>query len=496
MSFAVSGSFPAKIIPAQKKQALDNNYLNFADGSSDWAQQYLPELYEAEVERYGNRTLSGFLRMVGAEMPMTSDQVLWSEQNRLHVSYNECNAKSGSATNTIQIELANANPTTNGRGNNTVAIKKNQTILVADNATGLVTSKCIVSDVTQPTGGATVAEIVVVPYAATALPSGLQTTTANTLNLFVYGSEFGKGSTDDIMDSIEPSFSEFNNSPIIIRDRYVVNGSDAAQIGWIEVATEDGTSGYLWYLKAESETRLRFEDYMEMAMVEGEKAGHTVAMPNQTTVNLKGTEGLFAAIEDRGNIYQGFAGAAAPGSGALGDFDEILKNLDKQGAIEENMLFLQRTTALDFDDMIAAMAGGGYASNAAASYGLFENDGDMALNFGFSGFRRGSYDFYKTDWKYLNDATTRGMSKAIDGVMIPAGTTTVYDQMMGSNIRRPFLHVRYRASETEDRRYKNWITGSVGGAFTSALDAMEVHFLTERCLVVQAANNFVLFKTV
>ena len=102
MSFATSGSFPASLIPAQKKQALSNNYLNFADGTSDWAQQYLPELYEAEVERYGNRTLSGFLRMVGAEMPMTSDQVLWSEQNRLHVSYNECNAKSGSTTDTIQ----------------------------------------------------------------------------------------------------------------------------------------------------------------------------------------------------------------------------------------------------------------------------------------------------------------------------------------------------------------------------------------------------------
>jgi len=495
MSFATSGSFPASLIPAQKKQALDNNYLNFADGSSDWAQQYLPELYEAEVERYGNRTLSGFLRMVGAEMPMTSDQVLWSEQNRLHVSYNECNAKSGSATDTIQIELANANPATSGRGNNTVAIKVNQTILIADNATGLITSKAIVSTVTQPTGGATVAEIVVIPYAGTALPTGLQTTTANTLNLFVYGSEFGKGSTDSGLDSIEPSFTEFNNSPIIIRDKYQVNGSDAAQIGWIEVATEDGTSGYLWYLKAESETRLRFEDYMEMAMVEGELAAHTVAMPNQTSVNLKGTQGLFAAIEARGNVYQGFAGAAAPGSGALGDFDEILKNLDKQGAIEENMLFLQRSSALDFDDMIAAM-NGAFASSAAASYGLFDNESEMALNFGFTGFRRGSYDFYKTDWKYLNDASTRGLSNAIDGVLIPAGTTTVYDQMLGSNIRRPFLHVRYRASETEDRRYKNWITGSVGGAYTSGVDAMDVHFLTERCLVTQAANNFVLFKTV
>ena len=68
-----------------------------------------------------------------------------------------------------------------------------------------------------------------------------------------------------------------------------------------------------------------------------------------------GSEGLFAAIEDRGNVYNDFAGAAAPGSGALGDFDTILKQLDTQGAIEENMLFLSRATALDFDDMIAAM---------------------------------------------------------------------------------------------------------------------------------------------
>jgi hypothetical protein len=221
--------------------------------------------------------------------------------------------------------------------------------------------------------------------------------------------------------------------------------------------------------------------------------GGAGAAPGGATGLVKGSEGLFAAIEARGNVYAGFAGAAAPGSGALGDFDEILKNLDKQGAIEENMLFLSRQTALDFDDMIAAM-NGSYASTQAASYGLFENDGDMALNFGFSGFRRGSYDFYKTDWKYLNDASTRGLSKEIDGVLIPAGTSTVYDQMLGSNIRRPFLHTRYRASETEDRRMKSWITGSVGGAYTDTLDAMTISFLSERCLVTQAANNFVLFK--
>jgi hypothetical protein len=487
MSFATGGSFPASLVPSQRRQALSGNYLNFADGTSDWAQQYLPELYEQEVERYGNRTLSGFLRMVGAEMPMTSDQVIWSEQNRLHVAYNQVTISViavGTATAGAAITVTA--PATNA------AIKINQTVLVSDNATGLVTQKYLVNAI--PT--ATTLELIPYDNAGVA-NAALVAAGANGCSIFVYGSEWEKGSTDANTISITPGFQEYSNSPIILRDKYQVNGSDAAQIGWIEVATEDGTSGYLWYLKAESETRLRFEDYMEMAMVEGELIDRVVVPGSFAGGSvLKGTEGLFAAITARGNVYNGFAGAAAPGSGAMGDFDAILNQLDKQGAIEENMLFLSRQTALDFDDMIAAMAGGGFASTASASYGLFDNEEEMALNFGFSGFRRGSYDFYKTDWKYLNDASTRGMSAQVDGVMIPAGTSTVYDQMLGSNIRRPFLHVRYRASETEDRRYKNWITGSVGGAYTDGVDAMSVHFLSERCLVTQAANNFVLFQTV
>ena len=98
--------------------------------------------------------------------------------------------------------------------------------------------------------------------------------------MFVYGSHYTKGqSTDGAFlvggqnqgrISIDPQLTQFSNSPIILRSQYVVTGSDMAQIGWVEVATEDGTSGYLWYLKAESETRLRFEDYLEMSMVEAE----------------------------------------------------------------------------------------------------------------------------------------------------------------------------------------------------------------------------------
>jgi len=488
----VSPNF-GSIKPSQLQQTLESNYLNFTDGSGkNFSQQYLPEIYEAEVERYGNRTLSGFLRMVGAEMPMSSDQVVWSEQTRLHIAYTNV-----SCTNANTLSFA-----TGGTGINFVnnVISIGQTLVVMSPSTGQELKVYVTGTTANGsagTGGNTnPATVTVKPYTQESLAVGGQAGGTNVifpvtavgsgdLKIFVYGSEFKKGTTDANINSITPSFTQYSNSPIIIKERYRISGSDTAQIGWVEVATESGTSGFLWYLKAEAETRLRFEDYLEMSVIEGElvAGGSTLT----TTDKLKGTEGLFAAVRTRGNIVNNFSAASG-----LSDFDSVLKNLDTQGAIEENMLFLNRATSLDFDDMLASLSAG---AAGGVAYGLFENSEQMALNLGFSGFRRGSYDFYKTDWKYLNDASTRGgmTNTSIDGILIPAGTSTVYDQQLGTNIRRPFLHVRYRASQADDRKMKTWITGSVGGAYTSDLDAMEVHFLSERCLVTQAANNFVLF---
>ena len=105
MALVPGGSFPASIVPAQNRVTVQDNYIDFqAAGFNQWAQQYLPELYEQEVERYGNRTLSGFLRMVGAEMPMTSDQVIWSEQNRLHIAYQTTTVTAG-AYPVIQVDI-------------------------------------------------------------------------------------------------------------------------------------------------------------------------------------------------------------------------------------------------------------------------------------------------------------------------------------------------------------------------------------------------------
>jgi hypothetical protein len=468
--------------PSAQQVPLSTNYItNF-----DFLNQYLPDTYEKEFERYGNRTISSFLRMVGAEMPSNSDLIKWAEQGRLHVKYTNCTttvlADSDVATFTVNDTLV---PAFVSAANGSIAIRVGQTVMLTANAGGS-NYKAIVTSVVPSSLTFTVAF-----YNALGITNG---NGANVWSVFIYGSEFKKG-TNGMDGSLESDDEIFDNSPIIIKDKYSVSGSDMAQIGWVEVTTENGGSGYLWYMKSEHETRLRFDDYLETAMIEAVPAevGSGAAAATGDVGN-KGSKGVFYVVNDRGNVWGGGYPTTLP------DFDTIVARLDKQGAIEENVIFTDRSMSFGIDDMLATINGyAGAASANAASFGLFENDRDMALNLGFAGFRRG-YDFYKSDWKYLNDPTMRGGlptsagSGKVSGLLVPAGSTTVYDQILGKNAKRPFLHVRYRASETENRKYKTWITGSAGGAENSSLDAMEVNFLSERAICTLGANNFFLFQ--
>ena len=462
--------------PSAEQVALSTNYItNF-----DFLNQYLPDTYEKEFERYGNRTVASFLRMVGAEMPSNSDLIKWAEQGRLHTKYVNCTttvlANADTATFTINDTLS--------PGSGGIAVRVGQTIslsvktLVGAAATS---NKAVVTDV-DPSAGT----IDVAFYEANGMTND---NTGNIYEMFIYGSEFKKG-TNGMVGSLEADDEIFENKPIILKDKYAVSGSDMAQIGWVEVTTENGATGYLWYLKSEHETRLRFDDYLETSMIEAVPAavgsGAESALGNGSTGGA-GSDGIFYSVEQRGNVWSG------GNPTTLNEWDQVISRLDKQGAIEENVIFLNRDFGFAIDDMLAAQNSYGAGGT---SYGLFDNDKDMALNLGFTGFRRG-YDFYKTDWKYLNQPTMRGGltgTSKVNGLLVPAGSTTVYDQVLGKNAKRPFLHVRYRASETEDRRYKTWITGSAGGAMNSDLDAMEVQFLSERAVCTLGANNFVIFK--
>lgn len=440
MAISLSGVQGA-LTPAPSKVALPSNYIG---DTIAFASQYLPDTQAREFAKYGNRSVSGFLSRVGAEVPFSSDIIQWSEQGRLHIAATGMTAVGNVISATGH------------------SFRAGQTIILSD---GTNQDKAIVLDNSNLTAN----QFEVAPYAAAGL------TVTGTLSGYVYGSEFKKG-TAGMSGSLEAPKDIKSVTPVIIKDKYEVAGSDMAQIGWIEV---EG-AGFLWYLKSESETRKRFEDYLELSVVEGTPAE---SGSDAATAGYKGTEGLFYQVENGGNIATGSIASKT-------DIDNIVKLLDKEGAIQENVMFVNRTKSFEIDAVLAGLNNFG---SSGASFGLFDNDENMALSLGFKGFNLG-YDFYKTDWKYLNDATTGSLSGAVDGLIAPAGTTSVYDEVMGESATLPFLHVKYRRSATEDRKYKSWVVGSAGGASNSDLDAMQVHFLSERALCVMGANNFVLLK--
>ena len=387
---AITGGNSLNSVPSPKQQTLATNYLDLS-GAGGWGQQYVPDLMEKEAEVFGPRTINGFLEQVGAEEAMTADQVIWSEQGRLHLSY-----KGAVDTNdkiTIQSDIDGNDKTSGGDAPINVihGIRVNDTVIVA-NANGV--KKCLVIGLS----GTRNSVVEVKAYDGTQIATSGGATDYGT-TILVYGSEYGKATgyyqnnsgtitrEHERHTANEPQFKTFSNKPIIMKDYYEVSGSDASRIGWVEVSSEGGASGYLWYIKAESDTRARFNDYVEMSMLESVK-GDDAANANDVDAHLRltgdvvGTQGLFDAIVDRGNVTSGISGVNAATD--LAEFDAILAEFDKQGAIEEYMLFVNRASSLAIDDMLASM---NYYGAGGTSYGVFDNDEDMALNLGFSGFR-------------------------------------------------------------------------------------------------------------
>ena len=367
---AITNGTNLNSVAASVQQTLASNYIDFTSADTQgWAQQYLPDLMEKEAEVFGQRTISGFLAQVGAEEAMTADQVVWSEQSRLHLSYVGTVDADGDVNGTFTVQTdIDGNALTTNHG-----IRVNDMVLIAQ--AGVVVKALVVETPSS-------AVVSVEPYATAAL----STLSDGTATLLVIGSEYGKGqSYSDVTGThnserrtaLEPQFKSFTNKPIIMKDYYEISGSDASQVGWVEISGEEGQNGYLWYLKAEGDTRARFTDYLEMAMLESEltTASSAIGFADKqirgaadSGAGGNGTEGLFAAIEDRGNITSGVTGVNPATD--LAEFDAILAEFDKQGAIEENMLFVNRATSLAMDHMLASMNSYGAGGT---SYGVFNN---------------------------------------------------------------------------------------------------------------------------
>ena len=421
------------------------------------------------VETYGDQGITGFLKLTGAiNSGGSSDQIDWWEMGRRHKTFTYAIGDVTDNTSSITVAAGADSFSSN--------VQKNDVIM--DSSTG---TRYIVKSGGFGTGTASPVVMVKLDQTAVTIASDLDTVSGEFIKL---GNMYAQG-TNQPTAFDDPGVIRRNNPFMIVKDRYEVNGSQATNIGWVNI----GGGEYRWFMKGEQEARARFEDRREMMMLLGEKfdgAGSGVSLDN----DIAGSEGYFAAIENRGIQV---TNANANPLDSFSEFDDIILELDKQGAPSEYAMYVNRKQDLAIDDMLAAGISTGVSAGLPGQFGAFNNDSDMAVKLGFKSFTRGGYTFHKHDWKLLNDPTLLGASNYIQGAMIPLSQVT--DARSG--MKAPALAMYYKEANGYNREMEHWVTGSILGHTNNGdvgTDNAVFHYRSEIALCTRAANQHVMIK--
>jgi len=431
----------------------------------------MPEL----VETYGDQGITGFLKLTGAiQSGGTSDQVDYFEVGRRHRIVTASTDDSAGTSPDTQVLHFSADST------NGIAIGANDVVM--DSADG---RRFIVTAVNNASETAAT-EATIQPLDGAAAGSANATDRA----FVVLGNMYGQG-TEQPAHFMDADVERRKNPFMIVKDRYQVNGSQATNIGWVNI----GNGEYRWFMYGEQEARKRFEDRREMMMLFAEtgndgSAGTTAAYNTDQDMGL-GSEGYVSAVESRGIVV---SNANANPLDSFAEFDDIILELDKNGATSEYAMYVNRKQDLAIDDMLASGISAGVTAGLAGQFGAFNNDADMAVKLGFKSFTRGGYTFHKHDWKLLNDPTLLGASNFLQGAMVPM--TQVADARTG--IKAPALAMYHKEANGYSREMEHWVTG--GGVLghnnngDAGRDVATFHYRSECCLVTRAANQHVLIK--
>jgi len=444
------------------KLATPDRYISLGDFINNVNK---PDNRTQLVKTFGNQGITGFLQLVGAvKTAGTADEVTWWEEQRLHPTVNFVTSGAVAASGKVMtVNITSLSSTSPVRVNDIVLWDRQQrAIVTAISATGITLANLANAELVAAATGTTYA-----------LP--------------IIGNLYGQG-TDQPTQFLESNVVKRTNPYMIMKEIFKVTGSQATNIGWVDV----GGGDYRWFIKGESDTRQRFVDKREMMMLLGQKNEN----PDNTTFTsgtISGSEGYFSAIENRGLVTDGYINS-------LVDIDTIITALDRNGAGPEYALYVDRFQDLALDDIIAKGVGTSTTIGVAAQFGAFNNSPNMAIELGFKSFGRGGYTFHKHDWKLLNDPTLLGVpttasgtsntGNGFAGVMIPMAT--VVDPKTGN---REFpLEINYKSTNGLSREMQHWLTGSFMGASNSTRDELQFNYLSEIALVTRAANRHVLIK--
>ena len=410
-----------------------------------------PDNRDLLIKTYGDQGITGFLQLTGAvKSGGTADHVQYWEEERRHKTV-VCGANDGATGGTVDLTTA------------LTEIKAQDVVMNA--SSGEVFICTTDGDVFKRLDG-----------------TASNTAWAATDELIILGNMYDQG-TDQPGHFIKTEPTLRTNPYMIIKDTYQVNGSQATNIGWVNV----GNGDYRWYIHGEQETRARFMDRREMMMLFGEKKADATTISSSNGA-VAGSEGYFAAVNDRGIVV---SNSNANPLDSFAEFDNIILELDKQGAPSEYAMYVNRTQDLAIDDMLAAGIATNVTAGLAGQFGAFNNDADMAVKLGFKSFTRGGYTFHKHDWKLLNDPTLLGASTKFQGAMVPM--TQVVDPVNGT--KAPALELNYKEANGYSREMEHWVTGGgVLGFKTDGEDVAKFHYRSEIALVTRAANQHVIIK--
>ena len=465
-----TGYSPAFRLTPEKYTAL--NDLLEAKGSSEQDAINKPDVRDLLIKSYGDQGITGFLKLTGAiKNAGSADQVEFFEEGRRHRTLTLTTTTAGTgATGTFAISAEGSD----GDVVDPATSKFCQTRDVIMNASTGVRYIVIDDDRTDDANALTLARLDGAAMSASDNLSGNTT-------FILLGNAYAQGS-DQPEHFMQPELKRYRIPFMIVKDRYQVNGSQATNVGYVNI----GNGDYRWFMYGEQEARKRFEDRREMMMLFGELHDGGAS----TGANIAGSEGYFTAVEDRGLVVTGAETAPL----TLSNFDDIIIELDKQGAPAEYAMYLNRKQDLAIDDMLAAGIATQVTAGLSGQFGAFNNDSDLAVKLGFKSFTRGGYTFHKHDWKLLNDPTLLGASTKFQGAMVPM--TQVTDPRSG--MKAPALEMNYKASNGYSREMEHWVTG--GGVMghnnngDSGKDVATFHYRSEINLVTRAANQHVIIK--
>ncbi len=430
-----------------------------------------PDVRDLYVQTFGDQGITGLLDVTGAKRSAgTADEVWWYEEGRINRKLTGTIAASNDSITITHIDGTAVTSSQNASD----FLRPNDVLLAASGRRYIVSGDIDSTDNNF--------DAVLKDMDGTAIGGNVGSQTFT-----VIGNAWGQGQSQP-SSPFEMDLKLRKNPYIIAKETFHVAGSQATNIGWLNVNGQN-----MWYLKGEMDARRKFMNTREAMLVFGQSnvasSGDNGTGAGISTANgvVTGSEGYFQAVERRGII----SGTAADQDFAsMADLDAIIILLDKEGAPAEYAFYTDRNTSLSVDDMLASGVATQNTAGLAGQFGAFQNSPDMAVQLGFKSFTRGGYTFHKHDWKILNSDYQAGHT-TYQGAMIPLANV-VDPKSGGSN---PSLEMNYKAAGNYSREMEHWVEGGgVLGYATNGDDLAKFHYRSECNICVRAANQHVVLK--